>query len=220
MKITVHKCPWTGKLFEEPKKYRKHLKEQRLIQQHRREKARLKVIFKEFVAPIYEMINTDLIAEWLTENYPKIFLHYGPGFRSSHLKNPRFESGDKVIFRIFDGTYSERCSTTHNAPLGQKTTGWGNAHIPENGWKCRIELTFEGRGYQLVDTDHLKYIGINTGTGGGGDEHLEYDMTLFTKDFHGLRKLAQLDHLIRLDNRRGYYSDGKEILAPEKNRYW
>lgn len=217
MKITVHKCPWSGKLFEDPSKYRTHLKGLRDEQRDKREKARLAATFKEFVAPIYDMLTTDLIAEWLTENYPKIFLHYGPGVRSTRMKNPRFGPDDKVIFSIKPGTFKERCSTTHNAPLGKKTTGWRDEHIPEPGWTSRIDITFEGNGYKFFETEYLKYIGINTGCGGGSEKSLGYDLTLFIEDFRGLRHLAMLSHMTNAKSyRQGYTSDGKEIQTREK----
>lgn len=225
MKVTVHKCPWSGKLFEDPKKYRKHLRTVRNEHQLLRAKKRATVEFHRSCAQLYEARTTDEIVSWLDENFMRVALHFGPSWKSSRLKGPPTEA-DRAFFEFTNMRFKENCSTSHSAPKGQKTTGWGrrgsgdDIMVPEQGWYGRIKARFEGDAYHYFDSDFLKNIGINTGSGGGGYDSLAYEVTLFTKDFPGLRKLSLLNQLAINDGKRGLDSNGK-LLEPEpKTRPW
>lgn len=215
MKVTVDKCPWTGKLFEDPKKFAKHLREVRAEQRHAREKVRLAAVFDEFLKPLYLLDSTDAIAEWLTQNYMVVARHYGPRWGGSGRKPYVPTAEDYVEFELTGMRFGRECSTTHSAPKGQRTTGWSknSPHIPEPGWRGRITCRPKGNAYKrdLFDTDHLKHLGINTGTGGGGPESLSYDVTLFTKDFPGLRRIAAAHTILKDHNRPGLDSNGRVI---------
>jgi hypothetical protein len=223
MKVTVDKCPWTGKLFEDPAAYRKHLRSVRTEQKFKREKARLAAKFDEFVAPLYQLGTTDEIAAWLTEHYVKIALHFGPHFPTRKPYIPTEE--DRVVFVIDPLLFDHKCSTTHAAPLGQKHTGWSkdNPHVAEAGWRGKIHLFPKGKlkANRLVETDHLRCIGINTGSGGGRDDHLRYELTLFIKDFPRLRIKAAVNEIYKSHGKRGLDSNGK-ILEEKVSqpRFW
>lgn len=220
MKVTVDKCPWTGKLFENPSKYAAHLKEQRQAQRHKREKARLAVTFNEFLKPLYQLDTTDAIAAWLTENYMKVALHFGPRWERKKPYYPGPE--DRVEIEIPVLKFKQECSTTHSSPIGQKNTGWGKdtPHIPEPGWSGKIIMRPKGNAYKqdLVDSDYLKKIGINTGSGGGGPDKLTYELTLFTKDFPGLRRRAAAHVILQNHGQPGIDSNG-EILQKDNRLF-
>lgn len=215
MKITINKCPWTGKLFESDEAYASHLKSLRHAMRSSREKARLALVFDEFVKPLYGLDTSDKIVDWLNENYMKVALHFG--FRFADRKKPYVPTKDDyVVFEFSNLKFSPDCPTTHCVPRGQRTTGWSSdsPHIPEPGWRGRITIRLYGNAYHkdLFDTDHLKKIGINTGGGGGCSEKLAYELTLFTKDFAGLRKRAILDKILRDHNRPGMDANGERLV--------
>jgi len=143
MKITAYKCPWTGKLFEQRKAYAKHLKTIRKDQREVRETARLATQFSGFVAPLYQLGTTDEIAQWLTENYMRIALHFGPRWPSRKRYVPGED--DYVKFFIPPMHFSAKCPTTHASPFGQKNTGWSDEHVPEAGWRGDIHLYPQGK---------------------------------------------------------------------------
>jgi uncharacterized C2H2 Zn-finger protein len=210
MKVVVNKCPWTGKLFESSSKYAAHLKKVRLDLRFEREKARLAAEFDEFLKGLYILDTTDAIAEWLTENYMKISMHFGPRWEA---KKPYYPTADDYVeFEISTLKFNQKCPTTHSAPIGQKHTGWGkdSPHVPEAGWEGTIRLRPKGNVYRkhLVDSDHLRRIGINTGSGGGSEELLSYSLILYTKDFPGLRRRAAAHVILRDHSRPGLDSNG------------
>ena len=102
-------------------------------------------------------------------------------------KKTRRKPEDKITIK-FSRIRWDMCRTTHSAPRGQKTTGWGDPHIPEDGWRGEIEIYFEGNARNFFETDILRAIGINSGAGGGSNQRLRFDLTLFAKDFPILTK--------------------------------
>lgn len=224
MKVTAHKCPWSGKLFEDPKKYRKHLRSLRTEHQLLRAKARATAAFHQSCALLYQANTTDEIVEWLNENYLQVALHFGLGWKTRKGVVPG--PADRVSFSFENVYFKEKCSTSHAAPIGQKHTGWGRLGsgdeivIPEEGWYGRIRATFEGNAYDFFDSDHLKNIGVNTGSGGGGNNSLAYEVTLFTKDFPGLRRLSLLNQLAINDGKLGLDGNGVERQPEIRSRRW
>ena len=217
MKATVDKCPWTGKLFEDRIKYAKHLKSVRNELKLNREKARIQANLDNMVAELYGLGTTDEIAAWLTANYMKIAKIKGPRWASR--KPYILTDDDYVEFEIPPMTFSERCSTTHCAPLGQKHTGWHretNPHVPEAGWRGRIILRPKGNAYhrEYVETNWLKELGVNSGGGGGGPDKLSYELTLFTKDFPKLRIKAAANQILQDHGRPGIDSNGNVLEKP------
>lgn len=216
MKITVHKCPWSGKLFEDRKKYAKHLKVLRKEQAERREYARVAATFDQWIAPLYQLQTTDEIADWLTENFHIVAKHYGKGEKWGRKIKVKPDTGYK--FKISNCKVKNDYATTHTAPLGEKTSGWGQETKYEPAWVGRISVTFTGSGYELFNTDFLRAIGVNSGSGGGGETGLAYEVNFYIKDFKGLRYMAQKSLLAVKSNRPPLDSNGNEIIQPTGRR--
>jgi hypothetical protein len=219
MKILVHKCPWTDKLFEKPKAYAKHLKALRAEQRFVREGKRIAASFNQFVAPLYQLKDTDDIADWLTKNYMQIAQHFGVKFSYRKLTVPTAD--DYVEFVIRPLRFEPNCSTTHAAPFGQRHTGWSkdSPHVPEAGWKGYIDIYPKGKARNWFNSDHLKKIGINTGSGGGSDDHLQYDLIIFTKDFPRLAARAAANQILREYGKPGIDSNGKVWEEPQRGYF-
>ena len=134
------------------------------------------------------------------------------------------EEGDTIRFQISDASVEQRIATTHNAPLGKRTSGWSKdspvQHEP--GWRGRITIKFTGKAYnkRVFDCDHLKKIGICTGSGGGGPDTLGYDLTLFMDDFPKLRRLALLNEIRIALGQPELYGDITFIEPTDKIRRW
>lgn len=222
MKVTVDKCPWTGQLFEDPKLYASHLRKLRREQQYKRDQARIAEKFEEFLAPLYQLNTTDEIAAWLTENYMAISGHFGPKWSNRRRYIPTAD--DYVVFEIRPLAFNPTCATTHSAPRGQKRTGWSKdcPHVSEPGWQGRIDIYRKGKvdAKDLFNTDHLRAIGINAGSGGGGSEHLSYELTLFNKDFPKLAIRAGAHETLKAHGEPGLDSNGNKIDQGKTKLFW
>jgi hypothetical protein len=215
MKVIVNKCPWTGKLFECSSEYAEHLKRTRFDLRFKREQSKLALEFDEFLKSLYCLDTTNAIAEWLTANYMKIAIHFGPRWEA---KNPYYPTAsDYVEFEISNLNFNPLCPTTHTSPIGQKETGWSSEspHVPEAGWEGKIIIRPKGNVYRkhLIHSDHLKRIGINTGSGGGCEEKLTYSLILYTKDFPRLRLKAAAHVILQNHGYPGIDSNGNKIQA-------
>ena len=208
MKISVNKCPWTGQLFESDRKYANHLKKVRADLRHAREQARFEASFQQSLQDLYQSLSTVEIVDWLNKNYVRVAYHYiGKNI------NPKciLTAGDSIRFEITPMRFEERIATTHNAPLGKKTTGWhpNSPVVLSPGWRGRINIFFTGKAYGKIgfESNYLKNIGICTGGGGGGPDGLSYDLILFNEDFPKLHRLSVTNRIRRCNQQPELFSD-------------
>ena len=190
MKIIARKCPWTGRLFTE-EQYSEHLRSMRHEFKRKRELARAEASFKDFYSVVHRMATIDEITEWLNQH----FIEYAHQFYKTRGSEIPRRKKATIVFSFLDLRWDENCQTTHCAPRGQTTTGWRNRHVPEPGWRGRIQVDMTGGGYDLFESNLLSPLGIHTGTGGGCDERLRYEVTLFAKDFRIMARPKMLEKL-------------------------
>lgn len=207
MKVTVNKCPHTGRLIEDDKEYQRHMREIRKRIKRDAWRVAFADQFQDFLAPLYQLKSFDEVAEWLSENY----WTYA---RFTGYRNERWYSNknayihpdpeDKVKIEFSYPKFSEKISTSRGhwgrAPFGQEMA-YGSLPrdaYPEYGWEGRVRITFEGNGYNFFESTHLQAVGIHTGSGGGGPAQLSYDMVMFAKDFRGLGGMEALSKLARV----------------------
>lgn len=107
-----------------------------------------------------------------------------------------------------DVRFGEKCSNSHCAPRNGNTN-WGgyktDQGVPRNypGFYGNIsyKLINNPERHPVLDrlcmrhNDALAFIGIHTGSGGGGGERWQYGVTLFLDDFEGLKKQQFKDKL-------------------------
>lgn len=221
MKVMVNKCPWTGKLFEDDKAYQSHLRRLKAERKRAEEQALAIEQFEASCGPLYQLGTTDEVAAWLTANYSRVYERFGPKWSSQ--KKIKHTSNDRVLI-TFGDLHFNHVATTHHAPIGQKMTGWSKdcPAVREPAFQGRITATFEGRGYEMFDSDHLKKIGVNTGSGGGGPDHLSYEVVLYLKDFPRFKSLHMLNLLLERNGRKTRMDSNGTIhlVPPARKNIW
>lgn len=208
-KITVRKCPQTGRLFESDVEYREYIHTFRKRTNTDRAALRIRrIAVAEVRDEIASLQSIDQIESYITETFSKILMAYNGG-------NPKAQ---KVLSKVhmkdllLDVNFSESCSNTHDAPRSGKTNWGGHDEDVSRGYPGWIGAI----SYRIINnpenhpdlgnlcmhhSDALGFIGIHTGTGGGRElDKWHYGVTLFLDDFEGLKKLYFKDKLAnRLD---------------------
>lgn len=203
-KITVRKCPKTKKLFENDTAYGKHLvalrlqtNETRFVQRNR------KRLTDSIRAKVAVLKSISEIEAYVADNFGNIMVAYhGSSDLEVHgiLRETRLENLNLSV------SYLERCSNTHRCPRDGVTNFSCDDDKPRGypGWYGRITFDIANdpgvskhkklRSLWIRITDALEFVGIHTGTGGGGNPY-SYDVTLFVNDFEALKKMAFEDAL-------------------------
>ena len=93
-----------------------------------------------------------------------------------------------IYLKNYKGSFSP-VQTTHSAPIGQQTTGWGEQHYYEIGWNGNVGIKFKCKHLKGFGSDILRGLSLHSGTGGynGGEKqneyHLCFDSRMYLKDF-------------------------------------
>lgn len=187
MRVQAFRCGFTNLLFDQRKVYRKHLLALRKTQQAARVVSRRVAEFDNWIATVHNMSSIQEIEDWLNVHYfelvEMLFELGHRGFSHDYKRFKRINKTVKPKFKI-NVSFKKECSTSHQAPRGQKCTGWNRDHVPEMGWSGKIEIEVSDDGhFRHVRSDDLQWLGIHTGSGGSRRNGLGYDVTLFAKDF-------------------------------------
>lgn len=203
-KITVRKCPKTQKLFETDQAYRKHILALRLQTNETRFAQRNRKILTDRIrAEVAVLRNIPEIQAYVSENFGDIMVaHHG----SSDLEVQAILRETRLEDFKLNVSYRERCSNTHRCPR-DGVTNWSCEDDKPNGyagWHGSITFNIVNdpdenkhkklRSLWLRVTDALAFVGIHTGSGGGGSTS-RYDVTIFVRDFEALKKMAFEDIL-------------------------
>lgn len=201
MKITVNKCPHTGQLFEDDVEYRRHMRLQVQKNKYDLEREKFAPGFHDFLKPMYEVYSFEELGKWISENYWTIARNFG--YRNSQWdryrgKVVRPDPSDNVVVSLNYPKFEEISLQYDRRPFdkrgerGANRDGW-----KEWGWRGRVKIEFIGNAYHFFKSEHLRGIGIWTGSGGGGEKEASYDFTMWQSDFHNLRRLEVMDKLAR-----------------------
>lgn len=209
MKVTVNKCPDTGELFEDDKKYKLHrakvLREKKSVA---REKAIKNTFFDWLANEKKSIITVDMIVPWFMKNQRTIMDAANAGLRwpnGSCGFHSKFRDDDVYVnVAMTSVRYSKSVSNTHTCPVGGVRNFMCRDDLPQGyeGWYCRISGTLArtGKMYEYPYSGGLQLVGINTGTGGGGNENWGYDAKIFLADWPGLQHeidQAEQDEIVR-----------------------
>lgn len=207
MKVTVNKCPDTGKLFEDDKEYKTHRDKMRREKLAAAKDKKVKDTFFHWLAEEKKLITSvDMIPAWFLKNQRIIMDAFNVGCRGTGHNGfwVKFKDTDEFTkFKITGVYYSRSVSNSHSCPRNG-VTNWGGQRVgaPNGypGWSVRVagslfRLPKDGSEYPYGDA--LNLIGIHTGTGGGGNESWGYDAKIFLDDWSGLK--AQVDEMEQND---------------------
>ena len=194
MKVTVNKCPDTGKLFENDRDYRNHRAQ--FLRAQRREQQRIQQLADRSaeLSRIRALLTDPAdLAEWFMTNQDQLIRLYN--LNENHWPSSKIYETDKFFDIHFTVKYCNHIPNTHDCPDGGVTNfGWGDRHTNGKptgypGWNGRIS----GKLHRLPKhmssypaSDLLQFCKIKTGTGGGGNESWGYSMHIFLDDWPSL----------------------------------
>jgi len=203
MIIEVYKCKTTGKLFEmhEKSKYLTHIRKVRKELNAKREYAKIKTEFKDWLdAEKDQIAELDEIVPWVLKNQKHIMKAYN-AFGGGNWGDKAHPDTDTFTKLTLTGKYSDSVPNTHSCPsIG--VTNWGGrvSGAPRGypGYHCRIEGTLirdKKHNGSYPANDIMKLIGIHTSTGGGGNESWGYSAEVFLADWPGLERTMIVNKL-------------------------
>lgn len=186
MKVTAYKCPHTGKLFEDYGEYTRYAAGVRRTRLNERKKLTARTEWEQWFADEKARITeVAQIPEWVVEHQGKIYNARFNRYDSQRAK-PVFKS---LAFHSM--MYSKLVSNSHRCPKGGVTNWWQNNDHPRGypGWTGTVNavMNTDARVQVWSDTKILDFIGLYTGTGGGGPETMQYSLTIFLADWPGLK---------------------------------
>lgn len=197
MKIEVYRCRFTGQLFlkSEKEEYIEHLKSLREEKREKRKYERLRKTWKTWLAEEKKKItHLDMIGPWVLENQRKIMDAYN-ALGDSSWRGERWYKTDKIE-KLNLSFYNKECkiqSNSHDCPEGGVTNWGSHPDRPKGypGWSGRLEgKTVRSKKHMssYPSSDTLRFIGIKTGSGGGGNDDWGYSFTIFLADWPGLQQ--------------------------------
>lgn len=200
MKITVNKCPRTGKLFECDKKYAEHEEKIRQSDAKIHHMQKVKDEFATWLKEEKEKITAvDMLAPWLLKNQRMIMDVCTVSGNS--LGDYTFYATDEFVRIDFERVhYSPLVSNSHSCPKGG-VTNWGrDKNLPTGypGWSGRVTGSLTRASKHMHSYPYSRFlnmVSIKTGTGGGGNDGWGYDVKIFLDDWPGLAQQVLFEKL-------------------------
>ena len=201
MRIIVRKCPFTGAIFEEKDRdlYIAHLKELRANKKANRAYARKKAKFERWLDAEKEtLVSVDMIVPWIIKSQRKL-MDACNNLRP-FVRDKFYKSDELISLELISTKYTSTASNTHCCPKGGQTNFRWKEDLPRGypGFVGTIKASLKRErkyNYSYPLTDLLEFIGIHTGSGGGGNEDCEYGATIFVADWPGLGQQLMYDVL-------------------------
>ena len=194
MRITVRKCPFTGKIFEEKDvlKYIDHLKRVREKQQKYHRYSCIRKEFSKWLAEERASIREiGEISPWFIKHQQYIMDATNANVFENKSPFDKFVDGDIFTNIDISAKYCSSVSNTHVCP-DSGVTNWGyrDKTLP-NGY-CGFEGMITGclirppdaMGYPYGEA--LNLVGLKTGSGGGGRNRWNYGVSIFLADWPGI----------------------------------
>lgn len=182
--IQAYKSDTDGKVFELKKDYTKHLRkladkrrEVKRIEQHRQNR-------ELFLDKMGQVASFEELEQFIQDNWSFFRLN-----AQEHNFGRKFKKGDDELLSLtlkING-YNKECSNSHSAPRKGVTNfdrrSEHNKDKPTSypGWRGRI--TFSVTHSTSFGSNYFERTPICSGSGGGGDPHLSYDLQLWASDF-------------------------------------
>jgi len=210
-KVLAWKCPYTGELFEDEKKYKNHLAK---LARYRREQRKLQIAEDAAQSWWTEFQNIEMdiseLPKLIIENQDKFWAESNRADRWNWQQIGQTRKGvimptpKLVKFTKFDLRWSDSVSNTHNCPKNGSTNWGGNrSDLPRGypGWTGHIEWQIEwpkewDGWYPGSDLFAGHRACIHTGTGGGGFwskgyQSFGYGVNIFAADWPGLNRFRE-----------------------------
>ena len=204
MRIQARQCPFTRAVFleEDRDRYIEHLRSLREDMREKREQKRASQAWETWFEQ-ERMKVTDIaeLAPWFLKNQRFIMKAYNAINDPLH-DGYKFYPGDEFTQLSIGGQFSPSCSNTHCCPHNG-VTNWGGrtpgAPRGYPGFRGRVSGVLTRKRYKssYPASDLLGFVGIHTGTGGGGNESWSYDVTVFEADWPAITQGVLVDKIKR-----------------------
>lgn len=205
MKIEVYKCRFTGKIFqlEQKEKYVKHLLSLRkeMSEMRLREK-NLADIDAWLTAEKENVQNVEDIPAWILANQAKLMKSYNIVIKGSSFHD-MFKAGDKFDRITFPTgmRYDSHVSNSHSCPKGGVQNWCGRNKDDPTGYpgysgdlSCSL-IRKPRNDWEYPAGKFFDWLGIHTGTGGGGNKNQGWDCKVFLGDWPGISRTVLADKL-------------------------
>ena len=185
--VSAYQCPRTKTLFPDLRSYRAYLRVRARDSLDARRAKRIRDDLEAKVRPLWMSSSLEEIEQWCIENSETIFWYiYGehqPYQIRNHEAAVRASRKFQITSLTFTLRYQDRCSNTHNAPVGGVTNWGGKDDLPKGypGFygKFRMKATNDPFGFNL-----LNYLRLRTGCASGDLRgNCNGDVTLFADDW-------------------------------------
>jgi len=204
MRVQVHKCRVTGKIFEDKNraKYILHLKNIRARQKELRLHERIRDEFPAWLTKERsEIYDPEDIIPWFLKNQRYIMDAANAITFANHDSYEKFQPADRFDDLKYERIrYNPFVSNSHSCP-DNGVQNWGGKDMnPKSypGWEGHIIgklLRPPKHNSSYPYGEALNIVGIKTGSGGGGNESWGYDIKLFLDDWTGLGQILTLNKL-------------------------
>lgn len=201
MKVLVNKCPDTGTLFEDDRKYKLHRQKLLRAQRKQEEFNRAQEEFNKWLSVEKEKIRSlEAIEPWFLLNQRTIMDAVNAGYQTgwSYRGWDKFVPEDVFTHLSIAGNYQKVLSNSGNCPRNG-VLNWcaRDPNLPRGypGFKIRVGGTLarpKGKNYCYPYSQALHIVGILTGTGGGGNTEFSYDGAIFLDDWSGLKEQVRI----------------------------
>jgi hypothetical protein len=201
--VLVWKCDADGKLFEDKSKYQKHLRKLAAKRAAERKIAAYETDLELFFDTMGQVGSFSELEQFIKDNWAR--------FRTNCHKNGSWrkrsfaKNDDQLISLSLSGFYFKQdLRNSHDAPRkGVENFDSRSEHnkgkpIGYPGWSGRISYNVtNSTGF---GSDYFERTPICTGSGGGGDRGLSYELRLWAADFPVMWKKHCRDTWVMLEN--------------------
>lgn len=205
-RVLVWKCDADGKLFEDEKKYKAHLRKLAAERRHQRKIEAAKVAHAEFIQQMCQVASFKELEEFIKDNWSWFF--YNGAKREAWKGNQHREIHEYVSVTFTEIRWNDSLSNSHRCPMSG-VTNWGG-RVPGAprgypGWRCRVNIKvrtpqkkYKGKLYHVdgFGSSYFEGTPIGTGTGGGGGERdgvtsYAYDCEIWADDFKVINEMRE-----------------------------
>ena len=187
--VKARQCPFTKELFPitQRKRYFNHLMKIRASLKEQRERGRMDAKFEAFRQELWQLPDFNAMEEFVLKNQKTIWYfaaHYESGYELK-LSLDGYQDIELTDFSITDLHFVSCLSNSHSCPVNGVRNWNRNSKNPTSypGFYGRVTFKFK-KGHGNISISSLFHkLGFCTGSGGGGSNHLSYDVSIWCDDF-------------------------------------
>lgn len=199
--------PTDRRIFQSKEKYIEYLKNRRGINH-------FNFNMKKRLNEIHSITDFDSVINWIEKNGSFLYNCSRNDDNGYDKKTMNFNDWEKIPPNDFSVKIQHlyvkhgKVSNSHSCPVGGITNWGGKDDLPRfyMGWRGRIKFVTS---HYLPGhaSNYFKIMGIHTGSGGGGRNHYEYDVSFFDDDWSGIASTLTMQYL-KNPNAQPFYEHG------------